>query len=104
MPHAAVTRWTDTEAPSPETLDGLLCASGLTPSWWSSAPGDRYTAHSHAYRKVLYCARGGIRFTIDDGGETIDLGPGDRLDLPPGTVHSALVSPEGVTCVEAAAR
>ena len=30
------------------------------------------------------------------------LSPGDRLDLPPGTLHSALVGQAGVACVEAA--
>jgi hypothetical protein len=29
-------------------------------------------------------------------------GPGDRLDLAPGTAHAATVGQGGVTCVEAA--
>jgi quercetin dioxygenase-like cupin family protein len=49
---------------------------------------------------VLFCARGGIRFLC--GGEAIDLKPGDRLDTPPGIMHSAVVGPHGVTCIEAA--
>ena len=28
--------------------------------------------------------------------------PGDRLDIPPGATHSAIVGPQGVACVEAA--
>jgi len=32
----------------------------------------------------------------------LDLGPGDRLDLEPGTDHSATVGPHGVECLEAA--
>ncbi len=31
----------------------------------------------------------------------VSLGPGDRLDLPPGTPHAASVGDEGVACVEA---
>ena len=31
----------------------------------------------------------------------MDLGVGDRLDLPAGTRHDALVGPTGVTCLEA---
>jgi len=51
---------------------------------------------------VLYCARGSIRFDVPASGESFELQPGDRLDIPPGTSHSALVGPEGATCVEAA--
>src|SRR5215469_6807205 len=33
---------------------------GLAPYRWSNGPYDSYAAHSHAYHKVLYCARGSI--------------------------------------------
>ena len=72
----------------------------LTPNRWSNGPGDVYGAHSHTYHKVLYCLRGSIAFRLGDGDE-IALGPGDRLDLEPGTMHSAVVGPNGVACVEA---
>ena len=103
FPHS-VTRWRLPEPPDPQTLESRLSARDLSPSWWSNGPGDRYASHSHTYHKVLYCARGSIRFTLEATGEAIDLAPGDRLDLPPGTAHSAVVGPEGVTCVEAAVR
>jgi quercetin dioxygenase-like cupin family protein len=47
----------------------------------------------------LFCLRGSITFTTPDG--DVELSEGDRLDLAPGTVHSAIVGPEGVDCVEA---
>ncbi len=34
-------------------------------------------------------------------GGDVALGAGDRLDIEPGTEHSATVGPDGVTCVEA---
>jgi quercetin dioxygenase-like cupin family protein len=71
---------------------------------WSGGPGTVYAAHSHPYRKILYCLRGSIRFQVLPAGESVELVPGDRLDLPLGTVHSALVGPEGVSCVEGQAR
>jgi quercetin dioxygenase-like cupin family protein len=46
-------------------------------------------------------ARGSITFVLEDSGERLELRPGDRLDIPPGVVHSALVGREGVACVEA---
>ncbi len=74
-------------------------AEGLTPSQWSNGPGFRYGRHQHPYHKVLYCVAGSITFHTDDG--DLQLGPGDRLDLPPGTEHAATVGPSGVTCLEA---
>jgi quercetin dioxygenase-like cupin family protein len=66
---------------------------------WSNAPGDRYAAHTHDYGKVLYCVGGSITFLLDDGRE-LALKPGDRMVLAPGTRHSAVVGPAGVTCIE----
>lgn len=67
---------------------------------WSNAPGDRYGAHSHAYTKILYCTEGSIDFILERDGRTIHLEPGDRMELPAGTVHSAVVGPRGVACIE----
>lgn len=66
---------------------------------WSNAPGDRYGSHSHSYTKILYCLDGSIDFILASG-ERIHLEAGDRLELPAGTVHSAVVGGRGVTCAE----
>lgn len=81
-----------------EIMTGMVQA-GLHPQGWGNAPGDAYGWHEHGYEKVLYCVRGGIVFHTDDG--DIELGPGDRMELPPGTSHAASVGPHGVRCVEA---
>jgi quercetin dioxygenase-like cupin family protein len=67
---------------------------------WSNGPGDRYARHSHPYEKVLYCVEGSITFELEDGGRMLELSAGDRMVLPAGTVHSALVGPGGCVCVE----
>ncbi len=77
-----------------------LRAEGLTPRAWSNGPGVEYGAHAHADDKVLVCERGSITFRID-AGQGIELGPGDRLELPAGTRHVATVGPAGVECIEA---
>lgn len=102
MPQPTLTTWPDGEAPSHESLERLFATADLSPSWWSNAPHDRYSPHSHPYHKVLYCARGGITFIVPDAGD-FRLSPGDRLDIPAGTTHAAVVGPDGVTCVEASA-
>lgn len=97
-----LTSWPGPDPPTRDRLEAVFRKMNLAPGWWSNGPHDIYAAHSHSYHKVLYCARGSIRFTIEPSGEHIDLTPGDRLDIPPGSVHSAVVGPDGVTCVEAA--
>lgn len=66
---------------------------------WSNAPGDRYGWHTHAYTKILYCIEGSIDFIVAPA-ERIHLEDGDRMELPAGTSHSAVVGHRGVTCTE----
>ena len=82
-------------------LETRLRAEGLDPGRWSNGPGDRYAAHDHAYDKVIVVERGSIRFALPVTGDAHDLDAGDRLELPAGTAHAALVGPAGVTCLEA---
>ena len=102
MAHVRLTRWPESELPTESALEATFREEGLRPSWWSNGPGDRYGAHSHPYHKVIYCARGSIRFDLPSSSESFELHAGDRLDIPARTSHSAVVGPEGVTCVEAA--
>lgn len=79
----------------------LLRAEGLEPSGWANGPNDRYAAHDHPYDKVIAVERGSIRFGLPGSHEAIVLVAGDRLDLPAGTIHEAVVGPDGVACLEA---
>ncbi len=85
----------------PDDLLSRLAREGLDPGSWGNGPGDRYAAHDHGYDKVIVVERGSIRFGLPGTGETIELVAGDRLELPAGTSHDALVGPDGVTCLEA---
>ncbi len=78
-----------------------LRAGGLDPSPWSNGPGDRYGAHEHGYDKVIAVASGSITFGLPASGSSVHLVIGDRLELPAGARHDALVGPSGVTCLEA---
>ncbi len=82
-------------------LTARLSAEGLRPGTWSNGPADVYTAHAHGFDKVLVCAAGSIVFGLPGRGEKVALTVGDRLDLPAGTAHDAIVGPDGVTCLEA---
>jgi quercetin dioxygenase-like cupin family protein len=78
-----------------------LRAEGLEPGSWSNGPGDSYAAHDHPYDKVLVAASGSITFGLPAADSAFELSVGDRLDLPAGTAHDAVVGAQGVRCLEA---
>lgn len=91
----------------PMPTDELLArlqGAGLDAGAWSNGPGAAYAVHAHPYDKVLVATRGSIRFGLPDagaGGAAVELAAGDRLELPAGIRHDALVGPAGVECLEA---
>jgi quercetin dioxygenase-like cupin family protein len=95
-------RSTDASGPTgPVQPADRLRAEGLTALTWSNGPNDRYSAHDHAYDKIIVVVSGSIAFGLPDESETVQLEIGDRLELPAGTRHQAAVGPEGVSCLEA---
>ncbi|MGD2102272.1 MAG: AraC family ligand binding domain-containing protein [Acidimicrobiia bacterium] len=80
--------------------EAVFADEGLEFHSWSNGPGYEYGEHRHPYHKVLICIEGSIIFHTADG--DVAMSPGDRLDLPPETSHSATVGDTGVTCMEAA--
>ena len=96
-----VTPWAESASPTQSTLWRLMADEGLSPYSWSNGPHDIYTAHSHSYNKVIYVVEGSITFGLPQLGTQLNLKAGDRLDLPAGTVHDAVVGAQGVVCLEA---
>src|SRR5512140_574399 len=82
-------------------LSARLHAEGLAPGPWRNGPGALYAPHRHGYDKVVVCVQGSIEFGLPGRSRGISLDPGDRLELPAGVVHDAVVGPAGVTCLEA---
>jgi quercetin dioxygenase-like cupin family protein len=95
-----VDRWERGAPPSAAEARARLGAAAM-PERWSNGPGDVYAVHAHPYRKVLVVVRGAIRFTLPDEGQAVDLRAGDRMVLPAGVRHGAVVGAEGVVCLEA---
>ncbi len=98
---ARVRRWDGPASPDETALRKRLAGEGLSAYPWSNGPGETYSPHTHAYAKVVFVVRGSISFGLPESGETFELAPGDRLDLPAGVVHDARVGSEGVDCLEA---
>ena len=96
-----VETWNGESSPSEEELRRLLREQGLSGYRWSNPPGDVYGAHSHPFHKIIYVLQGSITFILPEEGEQVQLNSGDRLDLPDGMVHEAVVGPQGVICFEA---
>jgi len=74
--------------------------AGVEPWSWSNGPGDVYATHDHATTKLLLCAEGSITFLVGDAETPVELCAGDGFVLPAGTRHSAVVGPDGCTCLE----
>jgi len=101
MTSPLVTPWADSVPPTESALRRLCEEQGLHPYQWSNGSLDKYSVHSHSYNKVIYVAQGSITFGLPEDGRKIELKAGDRLDLPAGTIHDAVVGAQGVVCLEA---
>jgi quercetin dioxygenase-like cupin family protein len=96
-----VTPWADSITPTESTLRQRMASEGLDPYAWSNRPHDVYSAHSHDYNKVIYVVKGSITFGLPQLNQQLTLQAGDRLDLPAGTIHDAVVGTQGIVCLEA---
>jgi quercetin dioxygenase-like cupin family protein len=96
-----VTPWTRDDEPTEEHLRETLEQQEATIFRWSNQPEDVYPGHTHGYHKIVLVLKGSIKFDFPVRHKTLNLNTGDRLELPAGIRHSAVVGPEGVTCLEA---
>jgi len=70
--------------------------AGWWPISWRDAPGEVYGAHKHDADQTLYLVEGWMELGV--GANTYRLNPGDKLELPAFTVHSAK-APNGATYI-----
>lgn len=82
-----VVRWTKTKKPTLEELQSALRAEGLDFELYSDRPGTKYGRHKHPFEDFIVIVSGKMKLVIE--GQTWTLKPGDRIDLPPNTFHSA---------------
>jgi len=71
------------------TLRRALEREGIVTAWWSDVPGARMAMHAHSFPETRWVVEGFLRVTAEGG--AVELGPGDRLDLPAGTPHATEV-------------
>lgn len=56
---------------------------------WQFKAGSLVPEHRHPHEQITHMVRGRMRFTL--GGESLVIGPGDVVLVPPGTPHSVEV-------------
>jgi quercetin dioxygenase-like cupin family protein len=95
-----VKRWQWDKTLSEAAIIRHMEMEGLVTQRWKNEPGTRHQAHTYEYEKTILVMRGSIIFRITETGEEVALNPGDRLELPAGIAHEAIVGPMGVVCLE----
>jgi len=100
MHELKVTPWPDGREPTLAEIQNQFAAEGINPYRWSNNPHDKYSAHVHRFHKVIYVVWGSITFGLPELNQSLTLQTGDRLDLPAGVVHDAVVGSQGVVCLE----
>ena len=95
-----ITPWPDDLPPNRQGIEELIQAEGVSYYQWSNGPGDVYPAHQHAFHKIIFVVKGSITFGLPDENRSVGLSAGDRLDLPAGIQHNAVVGDSGVICLE----
>lgn len=92
-------RWSKHYESAEEELQQFLNQRRIKAERWDAEAGEAFAPHSHDYHKKLFCAEGSITMVINQ--QSVSLQPGDALDLPANTIHSATAGLAGVVCYEA---
>ncbi len=90
-----LTPWNGDGSPTEQSLRVQLEGEGFDVFRWRDEAGSTYAPHSHPHNESLWIVEGQIVLTIS--GRDYRLGPGDRLMLPKGTMHTTHAGPDGVT-------
>jgi uncharacterized protein YjlB len=89
----ALIAWTGPATPTEAALRQRLEADGFDAFAWQDGARADYAAHAHDHDESLWVIEGEITFGV--AGRDYRLGPGDRLMLPAGTVHTARAGAAG---------
>jgi quercetin dioxygenase-like cupin family protein len=84
-----IVRWTKPKKPTLEEIQQMLTAEGLEFDLFSDKPGTKYGRHKHPFDDFIVIVSGRMKLTTDTN-EWV-MKPGDRLTLPAGTSHSAVM-------------
>lgn len=97
-----VRRWNSERdgEPTEEALREKLSERGFRASRYTYSPGTRFPEHTHEEAKIDAVVSGRFRLTVE--GEEVVLEPGDWVEVPAGTRHTAeVVGGEPVVSLDA---
>ncbi|MCK5573089.1 MAG: cupin domain-containing protein [Bacteroidetes bacterium] len=80
-------RWNKSKKPTLEELKAILAREGLDCGLYSDQPRMKYGRHKHPFDDFVMIVSGRMKI-MSDTDEWI-LKPGDRLNIPMNTPHSA---------------
>jgi len=87
-----LTHWRETEPPTLQELHERLEAEGYKPKAWCDPPATYYPRHEHTSTEIRWIIAGSMTFLFgakETRQEEVTLAAGDRLEVPPGIIHSA---------------
>ena len=95
-PGVEVTLWEAQRGrPQEDVLLAELTCQGYQALPWEVEPNQNYLPHAHVYAETLWVVRGTITLVLPIDRRMLELMPGDRVLVPPGTLHTTFAGPEG---------
>src|SRR5690606_10540777 len=97
-----IVRWSGGQHRTLSVITRQMQKENRRPYVWDNTPNYRYAVRTHGYNKVMYVVEGNIEVTLPDSNQRIKLRAGDRVEIPAGVRHGAIIGSSGAKCVEAA--
>ena len=94
-PRVRVTRWEGPARPSEEAVRAALAAEGYQVVRWTNEPATGYPPHLHIYPELIHVVSGSVTVILPAEDRLLELGPGDRAEMPAGLVHGTMAGVEG---------
>lgn len=91
-------RWSKVYESAEEELESFLRSKDIATERWQADPLEVFEPHVHDYDKTLWCAEGSIILEAEN--QSFSLQPGDVLEIPAMTMHSATAGVSGCACHE----
>lgn len=100
-PVVSVTLWQERSRPNIKILREELAVEGYEVIRWASEPYQVYVPHAHIYTELLWLVEGNLTVILPAEGRLLELGPGDRVEVPAGILHASQAGPEGAAYLAA---
>ncbi len=96
-----VTLWQGPKHLALAEAQARLAAEGYVAVKWSSEPYQVYLPHAHIYSELLWVLEGELTVALTAERRLLELGRGDRMEVPAGIVHALQAGPEGAVYLAA---